>query len=279
MGPKSPIRGFGPALKKAGARFNLARRRQARATGRRSIVMHSEMMRYETDGLMMHSQLYFDPNRQGRRPGVLVFPEAFGLGGHAKGRAERLAALGYVALASDLHGEGGLHDDLGAVMGLIGPLTQEPQRMRDRARAGLSALLSRPEVDPSRIAAIGYCFGGAMALELARSGAEVAGVVGFHCRLSTASPNDARNIRGKVLMCIGADDPSVDAVQRSAFEDEMRKGGVDWQLSLYGGVVHSFTNPEAGRLGRPDFARYDANADARSWTEMLRLFDEIFQAD
>ncbi len=134
----------------------------------------------------------------------------------------------------------------------------------------------RPEVDQTRIAAIGFCFGGTMALELARSGAPVAGVVGFHSGLATAAPQDAQNIKGKILVCIGADDPGIPAEQRSAFEREMREGKVDWQMKLYGGVVHSFTDPEADGRGNPERARYDARADRRSWAEMRAFFDEIF---
>lgn len=238
--------------------------------------MHTEILNYEADELQMRGHLFYEAAQAGKRPGVLVFPEAFGLGAHAKSRAERLAALGYVALACDLHGGEKLYDDLSEVLGLIGPLREHPEHTRARAAGGLQALLARPEVDASRIAAIGYCFGGTMALELARSGAAIAGAVGFHSGLATAAPQDAANIKGKVLVCIGADDPSIDPAQRSAFEAEMRDGKVDWQMHLYGGVVHSFTNPAADKLGRPDFARYDAAADARSWASMQALFGEIF---
>jgi dienelactone hydrolase len=238
--------------------------------------MPTETLTYSADGLEMKSDLYVDASRAGPRPGVLVFPEAFGLGDHARSRAERLAALGYVALACDLHGQGKEFDALDAVMGLINPLRDDPSRTRARARGGLDALLARPEVDATRVAAIGYCFGGTMALELARDGAAIVGAVGFHSGLATVAPEDAKAIKGKVLVCIGADDPGIDAAQRAAFEAEMRAGGVDWQMNLYGGVVHSFTNPAADRLGRPDFARYDPKADARSWAEMRAFFDEIF---
>ncbi|OYV40612.1 MAG: hypothetical protein B7Z81_01880 [Acidocella sp. 20-61-6] len=161
-------------------------------------------------------------------------------------------------------------------MGLIGPLREHPERIRARAQGGLDTLLARPEVDASRIAAIGFCFGGTMALELARAGADLAGSVGFHSGLATKAPEDARNIKGKVLVCLGADDPGIDAAQRAAFEAEMRAAKVDWQMQLYGGVVHSFTNPAADRLGKPDFVRYDARADARSWASMNAFFGEIF---
>ena len=240
--------------------------------------MHSEIVEYEADGLAMRGHYFAEEDQSGRRPGILVFPEAFGLGEHAISRAQRLAELGFAALAADLHGEGRVYDDLAAIMPVIGPLRQAPERIRARSQGALDALLARPEVDATRLAAIGFCFGGTMALELARSGADLGGVVGFHSGLATTRPEDVRHIKGKVLVCLGADDPGIPAEQRAAFEQEMREGGVDWQMHLYGGVVHSFTNPTADRLGRPEMARYDAKADARSWTAMRNLFDEIFSA-
>jgi dienelactone hydrolase len=239
--------------------------------------MHAEIVTYEADGLSMRGHLYVDGGGH-RRPGVLVFPEAFGLSEHAKTQAERLARLGYVSLACDLHGEGQLMSDREAALEIIKELRNNPVRIRARASGGLQVLRVRPETDPSRIAAIGYCFGGTMALELARGGSDILGVVGFHSGLATVAPQDARSIKGKVLVCIGADDPSIPADQRIAFEKEMRDGGVDWQMHIYGGVVHSFTNPTADESGRPDFARYDAKAAARSWAEMRSFFEEIFGA-
>ena len=239
--------------------------------------MNTKTLTYDTDVLHMVSHLYFNEGESTPRPGVLVFPEAFGLGEHAKSRAERLAGLGFVALACDLHGEGRVFSDIKEVMTLIDPLRADPLRTRARAIAAHNALKERSEVDSSKIAAIGFCFGGTMALELARSGAEVAGVVGFHSGLATVRPEDAKNIRGRVLVCIGADDPGIPLEQRVAFEKEMREGGVDWQMNLYGGVVHSFTNPEADSRGMPQMARYDAKADARSWEEMRAFFKEIFR--
>jgi dienelactone hydrolase len=223
----------------------------------------------------MNSQVFYEDGTQ-RRPGILVFPEAFGLGGHAISRAERLAQMGYIALACDLHGDRRNITDLNAVMTLIGPLRTDVSRTRARALAGFNALKQRAEVDLDKIAAIGFCFGGTMALELARSGANVAAVVGFHSGLATVAPQDARNIKGKVLVCIGADDPGIPLEQRKAFEEEMRAGKVDWQMNVYGGVVHSFTNPDADKAGLPEQLRYDAKADARSWREMRALFDEVF---
>jgi dienelactone hydrolase len=236
--------------------------------------MQHETLTYEADGLSMKSELFFEPGAE-PRAGVLVFPEAFGLGEHAISRAERLAALGYVALACDLHGEGQLVDDLQQAIGLLQPLFAEPSKTRARASGGLHALTARAEVDRTRVGAIGFCFGGTMALELARSGAEVAAIVGFHSGLGTAAPKtDAKSIKGRVLVCIGADDPMIPPEQRAEFEAEMRDAGVDWQMHLYGKTVHSFTNQGAAKRNMPDAIRYSAEADARSWAALQQLFSE-----
>jgi dienelactone hydrolase len=139
--------------------------------------------------------------------------------------------------------------------------------MRSRANAGLEVLRNHPLADVNRIAAIGYCFGGTVVLEMARSGAELAGVVSFHGGLSTPNPSDAKNIKGKVLVLHGADDPAVPPDQVIAFQDELRKAGVDWQMVSYGGAVHSFTNPEAGNDPSRG-AAYNEKADKRSWEAM-----------
>ena len=237
--------------------------------------MHTEELTYQADGLVMRSELYVGEGT-GPRPGVLVFPEAFGLSDHARSRAKRLADMGYVALASDLHGDAKLIQDMPQVLGIVGAMIENPMSTRARAKGAFDALLARPEVDPRRVAAIGFCFGGTMALELARSGEEIVATVGFHSGLKTARPEDAKNIRGQVLVAIGADDPGIDLAQRTAFENEMRDGKVNWQMHTYGGVVHAFTNKNADRLGRPDFARYSAEADERSWASMRELFGEVF---
>jgi dienelactone hydrolase len=161
-------------------------------------------------------------------------------------------------------------------MGLLGPLRSDTARIRARASGGLARLLADGGVDARRVAAIGYCFGGTMALELARSGADLKAAVGFHSGLGTQNPADARAIKGKVLVCLGAEDPLISPDERAAFEAEMREAGVDWRMHLYGGVVHSFTNPDADIAGRPEAIRYDAGADHRSWGEMIALFDEVF---
>jgi dienelactone hydrolase len=230
---------------------------------------------YSADNLPMNGKLFL-PDGDGPFPGVLVFPEAFGLSEHAIGRARRLAALGYAALACDLHGNRRLIEDLAEAMPIVNELRADAHRIRARTDPALAALTARPEVDAARIGAIGFCLGGTMALELARGGANVAAIVGFHSGLATTRPEDAAAIQGRVLVCIGADDPGIPAEQRAAFEEEMRAGGVRAQMVVYGGVVHSFTNQHADRLGRPEFARYDAEADRHSWMLMCDAFAQAF---
>jgi dienelactone hydrolase len=237
--------------------------------------MPSRSVKYQADGLSMDAELFYEAG-SGRKPGVLVFPEAFGLGEHALEKARQLSQLGYVALACDLHGNRRLFDNIPDMQKEFGPLMADPKRPRLRAQGALDALSACPEVDTGRIAAIGFCFGGTLALELARSGAPIAAAVGFHSGLGTASTADAKNIRGKVLVCIGADDPMIPIEQRAAFEKEMREGKVDWQLNVYGGATHSFTNKEADARGNPQSFRYDAKVEARSWQQMRELFSEAF---
>jgi dienelactone hydrolase len=152
--------------------------------------------------------------------------------------------------------------------------SDQPERVRSIATAGLDVLLAQPRVDRTKIAAVGYCFGGALVLELARTGADLKAVVGFHPGLGIAR-TDSANIVGKLLMCVGADDPKIPVEHRAAFEAEMRAAGVDWRMNLYGGALHSFTNPHAGLFPQPG-AAYDQATDERSWRAMLDLFDEVF---
>ncbi len=161
------------------------------------------------------------------------------------------------------------------VMPRLGKWMADPTGIRIRAHAALEVLMAQPETDTTRLAAIGYCFGGTTALEMARAGEPILAAVGFHSGLATAKPAQAGAVKAKVLVQIGAADPMVGAEQRVAFEKEMTDAGVDWRMTLFGGVVHSFTNPDADRLGRPELA-YDKSADERSWRAMLDLFNEVF---
>jgi dienelactone hydrolase len=153
-------------------------------------------------------------------------------------------------------------------------LLGDTSKARKRGRAALDKLASLPQVDPNRLAAIGYCMGGTFSLELARDGAPLRGVVSFHGGLATQRPA-AGQIKAKILVCTGADDPFVPVAQVNAFEEEMTKAGADWQVISYGGTVHSFTNPEADKIGQPGLA-YNRLADERSWKAMVSFFEEIF---
>jgi dienelactone hydrolase len=235
--------------------------------------MHFEDIVYDVDGRQMVGYLAVDEYRPGPRPAVLLSHEGPGLEEHVKGRAVRLAGLGYVAFALDYHG-GGRMLPLDQAMERLGLLSADADLTRRLGRAGLDILLAQDGVDPGRVAAIGYCFGGAMSLELARSGADLKAVVGFHSGFTPPNPADSRNIRASVLMCSGADDPLVTKEQRQAFQDEMVEAGVaDWRMEVYGGTQHCFTNPKVDELGMSGLA-FNPVADRRSWRSMLDLFEE-----
>jgi dienelactone hydrolase len=213
---------------------------------------------------------------RGKRPGVLVAHDWWGLNDFARKKAEDLARLGYVGVAADIYGEGVRPEDAEEAGQLAGRYKADRKLLRERVLAGLEALRSHERVDSRRLAAIGFCFGGTAVLELARSGARIGGVVSFHGGLDTPTPEDARNIEAKVLALHGGDDPFVPPEHVQAFWDEMRKARVDYQLVVYGGAVHSFTNPAAGNdpsMG----AAYDEQAARRAWDAMKAFFSEIFR--
>jgi dienelactone hydrolase len=213
------------------------------------------------------------PDGVGKRPAVLIAHEGNGLDDYQKARAERFAELGYVAFALDYHGDGMPLDDPDLMMARLGALGNDPQRLEALANAGLDVLLAEPRADAARVGAVGYCFGGTLVLELARSGADLKAVVGMHPGLTTWRPQDSPNIAGKVLVCVGSEDSIIPIEQRAAFEADMRAAGVDWTMIVYGGAQHSFTHPHSAQAGLPGLA-YDADADRRSWRAMLDLFDE-----
>jgi dienelactone hydrolase len=236
-------------------------------------MIQTKTISYSGDGANMIGFFAVDDSRSGKRPAVLVAAAAPGLDDYTRERCELLAGLGYAAFGLDFHGNGEVIEAIDNVMARLAPFFADPLRTRARAAAALAALAAQPNVDAARIAAIGYCFGGTIALELARSGADIKAAVAFHGGLSTARAQDAKNIRAKILVLNGADDPVVPREQRAAFEQEMMAGGVDWQLHLYGGVGHSYTRPGVEAMGRPGFA-YSKTADERSWQALLNLFAE-----
>ena len=238
--------------------------------------MQTKDIEYRDGALTMRGLLAFDEANAGKRPGILVVHEAWGLGEHAMERAKMLAREGYVALAADMYGDRRLATDLPQAMELIGELRTDPAKLRQRALSALAALKAQPNVDGTKLAAIGFCFGGTTVLELARGGAEVKGVVSFHGGLQTAAPAEPGAVTPKVLVCTGADDPMIPPAQVTDFEEEMRKAGADWQVISYGGTVHSFTNPDAGKTVKLDGVAYNAQTDKRSWAAMRAFFAEIF---
>jgi dienelactone hydrolase len=240
--------------------------------------LKTEDVNYSDGPLNLSGVLAYDPAAPGKRPGIVVVHEAWGLGAHAIERAKMLAKLGYVALAADMYGDRRQAADLPAAMELIGDLRTDPAKLRARANAAVDVLRHNPNVDPSKLAAIGFCFGGTTVLELARGGADIKGVVSFHGGLQTAAPATPGAVTPKVLVCTGADDPMIPPAQVNDFEDEMRKASADWQVISYGNTVHSFTNPDAGKTVKLDGIAYNEQADRRSWAAMRAFFDEIFEA-
>src|SRR5437870_6121817 len=198
--------------------------------------MKTQNIEYQDGDVALRGFVAFDDQKSHRRPGVLVMPEAFGLGTHAKQRAERLAALGYVALAGDPYGNGTEYTDLQEAIKYAGALREDPANFRKRARVALDKLASLPQVDSSRLAAIGYCMGGTFSLELARDGAALRGIVSFHGGLQTQRPAVAGQVKAKILVCHGNDDPFAPADHVTALIDELTKAGADWQIINYGGT-------------------------------------------
>lgn len=217
--------------------------------------------------------LALDPAKSGKRPAVLVVHAWMGIDDHVNEVMRRLAGDGYVAFAADIYGKGVRPTDPKEAGAQAGKYKANRALLRERVNAGLAQLKANPNVDPKKIVAIGYCFGGTTVLELARSGAELAGVVSFHGGLDSPAPDDGKNIKAKVLVLHGADDPAVKAEDLSAFQKEMRDAKVDWQMVSYGGAVHAFTQKSANR---PGMALYDASADRRSWAHFKGFLAELF---
>ena len=236
--------------------------------------MRAESLEYKDGDVTLKGFVALDDQSNHKRPGILVMPEAFGLGKQAKDRALRLASLGYAALAGDPYGNGLEVSDLQEAIKHAGAIREDNTKFRQRIRAGLDALMALPQVDTDRLVVMGYCMGGSCSLEMARDGAPLRGVVSFHGALETQSPAEPGKVQAKVLVCHGADDPFVPVEHVNAFEEEMRKARVDWQVISYGGTVHSFTNPEAD--GSIEGICYNKQADERSWQAMQAFFDEIF---
>lgn len=224
---------------------------------------------YKHGAVPLEGLFVSDPAAGGKRPGVLLAHEQGPRSAAAVAKATQLARLGYVVLSVDLYGAGQVPKDAAEAATRLGLTGKDRTLVRGRTAAGLATLMKVPQVDPKRVAAVGYGAGGTAVLELARSKAEVEGVVCVHGELAPVG-DDGKNVGAAILVIVGADDPKVPLAQVAAFEDEMRKGGVDWQLVRYGGVAGDFTNPQAGRNVKSGRA-YDPDADKRA-ADAIRLF-------
>jgi dienelactone hydrolase len=239
-------------------------------------AIHTQTVEYKQGDATLEGYLVYDDAIQGKRPGVLVVHQWMGLTDYEKHRAEMLAQLGYVAFCADIYGKGVLPKDTKEAGALAGKYKSNRQLLRARVNAGLDELKKNNLVDAKRVAAIGYCFGGTTVIELARSGAELNGIVSFHGGLDSPNPADGKNIKCKVLICHGADDRASSPENIAAFKNEMRSANVDWQFIEYGGAVHAFTQPMAGNDNSKG-AAYNEKADKRSWQAMKDFFAEIFK--
>jgi dienelactone hydrolase len=238
--------------------------------------IRTDSIEYKHGDVALRGFLAYDGLLKSIRPGVLLIHEWWGHNDYVQQRARQLAQLGYVVFALDMYGKGVLAKTMEEASNLAGKFYDDRQLMRERAAAGLEILKQQKNVDATRLGVIGYCFGGTAALELARSGADLRCVVCFHGGLKTPNIEDARNIRGTVLILHGADDTYVPAEEVAAFQDEMSKSHVDWYMVSFGDAVHSFTNPAAG-TDKSKGAAYNYKADQRSWTIMRELFLELLR--
>ncbi len=234
---------------------------------------------YNAGGLLMRGYIAFDKNRKGRRPGVLVVPEWWGITDYERHRARMLAEKGYTALAIDMYGEGkqALNPDEAA--GYSRGVAQRPEVEKERFMAAMDFLRQQPEVAPSRIAAIGYCFGGGVVLNMAGQGVDLKGVASFHGSLGAVKPARRGDVKARILVLQGTGDKFVSADQIQAFRQQLISADADFRIVLYPGASHAFTNPKADEYAKKFHLpiAYDAEADNKSWRELLVFLQEIFR--
>lgn len=238
-------------------------------------AIQTKTVDYKDGDTTLEGVIVYDDSVKTKRPGILIVHQWMGLSGYEKKRAEMLAQLGYVAFCADIYGKGVRPTTVPEAGAQAGKFKGDRTLLRSRVNAGLATIKKSELVDTKHVAAIGYCFGGTTVIELARSGAELSGVVSFHGGLDSPKPEDGKNIKCKVLACHGADDPFVPAKDLAAFQDEMKNSGADWQLIQYGGAVHSFT--DWGATGVMKGAQYNEKADKRSWENMKQFFGEVLK--
>jgi dienelactone hydrolase len=237
--------------------------------------IQTRTVEYKSGDTACEGFVAYDDAIKSERPAILVVHDFMGISDVTKDVVTKLAKAGYIAMAADIYGKGVRPADRDAAGKLAGEYKGNRTLLRQRVMSGYDYLKAAPFVAKGKIAVTGYCFGGTTAIELARAGAPVAGVVSFHGGLDSPTPADGKNIKGKMLILHGADDPFVKAPDIEAFKKELNDAKVDWQMVYYSGAVHAFTNPKAGDDNSKGVA-YNANADRRSWQAMLDFLKEIF---
>jgi dienelactone hydrolase len=242
-------------------------------------ALHEQAVSYTASDTTMQGYLVWDDAKGDKQPGVLVVHEWWGLNDYAKQRAKMLAELGYTALAVDMYGDGKSSEHAAEASAFMASVVERAGVSQQRFAAAEEFLRKQTSVDPGKIAAIGYCFGGATVLNMARSGADLAAAVSFHGNLATQTPARAGQVKARILVLNGAADEFVSADSIAAFEQEMKLAGADYRFVNYPGVRHGFSNPDADRLGKANNLpiAYDADADKQSWEAMRQLFREVFK--
>jgi dienelactone hydrolase len=238
-------------------------------------AVQTKEIEYRQGETVLLGFLAWDDAAKGPRPGVLVVHEWWGMNQHARNQATRLAEAGYVGLAIDMYGKGKLATHPQDAQAFAAEASRDPQVTADRFHAGLALLLKQPQVDPKKVAAFGYCFGGGVVLNRARAGEPLAAVVTFHGSLRAAAPAEPGKVKARILVLTGAADPMITADVVAAFEKEMKDAGASVQVVSYPGAKHSFTNPEAGGAGMEGLA-YDAAADKASWAAAMKFLKGVF---
>lgn len=242
--------------------------------------LKAENITYRNDSIMMNGYVVYDANKEGKRPGVLVVHEWWGLNEYPKMRARKLAELGYVAMAIDMFGGGETADNPTDAQRMTTPLYQNLQTAKSRFDAALKKLKTYSEVDTNNIAAIGYCFGGGMVLNMAKLGEDLKGVVSFHGGGLAAVPPNKDLIKAKILVCHGAADQLVKPQEVAEFKKQMDSVRADYTLKQYPDAGHSFTNPKSTEMGEKFKMpiKYNAAADSASWNDMKGFFAQIFKS-
>ncbi len=245
------------------------------AAGAAEAAVKTKAVTYKDGDVTLKGTMAWDDSIKGKRPGILVVHEWWGLDDYARGRAKQLAAAGYVAFALDMYGVGKITKHADQAGKWAKQINSNIDGWVRRAQAGLDVLKADANVDGSKTAAIGYCFGGSTVMQMAYGGVDVRAVASFHGSLPPA-PESVTSVNPRVFVAHGRDDPFIPADRITAFKAGLDRAKADWEMAVYSGTRHSFTNPEADTRGM-DALKYNPRADKRSWAAMMSMFDEVFE--